>query len=82
MNIMLASVMERTCAATDDFAKPLGDATEASTKAALDFLGGRSCPAAIGLTASAERTPIFSPTYQLLTPDAPTPAQRETPGLF
>ena len=78
----LASVMERTCAATDDFAKPLGDATEASTKAALDFLGGRSCPAAIGLTASAERTPIFSPTYQLLTPDAPTPAQRETPGLF
>jgi C-terminal processing protease CtpA/Prc len=78
----LASVMERTCAATDDFAKPLGDANEASTKAALDFLGGRSCPAAIGLTASAERTPIFSPTYQLLTPDAPTPAQRETPGLF
>ncbi len=78
----LASVMERTCAATDDFAKPLGDATEASTKAALDFLGGRSCPAAIALTASAERTPISIPTYQLLTPDAPTPAQRETPGLF
>lgn len=78
----LASVMERTCQATDEFAKPLGDANEASTKAALDFLGGRACTAITGLTASAERQAVSREAFQLLTPDAPSPAQRETPGLF
>ena len=78
----LASVMERTCQATDDFAKPLGDATEASTKAALDFLGGRSCTAFTASADGVQRAQASRETYQLLTPDAPTPAQRETPGLF
>ncbi len=78
----LAPVMERTCQAADDFAKPLGDATEASTKAALDFLGGRSCTAITALTASNERVAVPREAFQLLMPDAPTPAQRETPGLF
>ena len=78
----LAPVMERTCQAADDFAKPLGDAGEASTKAALDFLAGRACTAISGLTASTERVAVPRETFQLLTPDAPSPAQRETPGLF
>ena len=78
----LASVMERTCAASDDFTRPLGDAAEASTKAALDFLGGRTCTAFTSSTEGVQRAQAVRETWQLLMPEAPTPAQRETPGLF
>lgn len=76
----LASVMPRTCAAADDFLRPLGDPNEASTKVALDFLAGRSCTAiggGDGVTAQAgvER-------YQLLLPSKPNVAQRENPALY
>lgn len=78
----LASVMERTCIAADDFTKPLGDANEASTKAALDFLGGRTCTAFTSSVEGVQRAQVAREVNVLLQPDAPTPAQRETPGLF
>ena len=78
----LASVMERTCQASDDFSKPLGDAAEASTKAALDFLGGRSCTAFTAQVDGVQRAQAVREVNVLLMPDQPTPAQRETPGLF
>lgn len=75
----LAAVMPRTCAADDDFRKPLGDAEEASVKVALDFLAGRSCSpiggAGIGTQGGVER-------YQLLRPREPNAAQRDNPALF
>ena len=78
----LATRMETTCAGTDDLAHAMGDPAEGSTKAALDFLAGRSCTR-IGTTASADRgVNAFAQARTLLSPDAPDTAQRETPGLF
>ena len=79
----LASTVPITCRATDDFTRPLGNAQEASTRAALDFLQGRSCTAisSTGQTSQASRS-VASRPLELLTPLAPTPVQREVPGVF
>ena len=76
----LASVMESTCQAGDDFTRPLGDPQEASTRAALDFLAGRSCTRISALPAGASAR--MSGVRELLTPERPDTAQREVPGLF
>ena len=82
----LASKVQSSCAAPDDITRQLGDPQEGSTRAALDFLAGRQCTriSAVGaLTASTSREAIAQATRpELLTPLAPTPAQREVPGLF
>jgi hypothetical protein len=76
----LATTVEASCQAADDVTRPLGDPQEASTRAALDFLAGRSCTRISGtqgaqaLRATAPRT--------LLAPERPNTAQREVPGLF
>jgi C-terminal processing protease CtpA/Prc len=74
----LASIVPNTCRAADDYSKPLGDPTETSLKTALDFLAGRSCTPISGVqtaqSVGARREPLV--------PNAPTAAQRETPGLF
>ena len=75
----LATRVEATCAAGDDYTKQLGDPAEASVKVALDFLAGRSCSAIAGggqspLAAGGNRN--------LVQPDAPTTLQREVPGAF
>lgn len=74
----LASVMPRTCAAADEFQRPLGDPQEASTKVALDFLAGRSC-FPIGSQGVAAQS---AARYQLLQPRKPNAAQRDNPALF
>lgn len=79
----LATVVPRTCQATDDFTYPLGDARESSIAAALNFLGGRSCTpitASAQTSAVARSRPVGS--FELLTPDRPNTAQREVPGAF
>lgn len=78
----LRTAVTTTCSASDDLSKPLGDATEASTRAALDFLAGRTCTpiTAGGQTSQALR--VAEPARELLTPDTPGTAQREVPGLF
>ena len=80
----LAGVVESTCRAADDYARPLGDPAEASTRAALDFLAGRSCsPIASSGGATAQgATATLAEEKQLLVPARPNPAQREVPGLF
>lgn len=76
----LAGVFPRTCAATDDITKQLGDPTEGAIKAALDFLAGRTCTP---ITASAGvGTQSALPGRVPLRPDNPTAAQREAPGVF
>lgn len=78
----LAGTVEASCRAGDDVAYPLGDAREASTKAALDFLAGRSCTAIStgGQGAMALRSAAV--TRELLTPERPSTVQREVPGAF
>jgi carboxyl-terminal processing protease len=77
----LASKFSATCRAGDDVTRQLGDPQEASVRAALDFLGGRQCTpiASSGITAQGVRE---VEQRELLTPAAPTTAQREVPGLF
>ena len=80
----LASIMEASCQAGDDLTHPLGSPLETSTRAALDFLAGRSCTAitATAGTQSAQRVSASSRPLELLTPDKPDTAQREVPGSF
>jgi carboxyl-terminal processing protease len=74
----LASKVEASCQAGDDLAQPMGDPNEASTRAALDFLAGRACTRiSTALTTQAVRE-----RRELLTPERPSTAQREVPGLF
>ena len=87
----LASFMEASCQASDDVSYQLGDAREASTRRALDFLEGKSCTAITAGTSNgtagagqssqaASRT--LAPERQLLMPDRPSTPQREVPGLY
>jgi C-terminal processing protease CtpA/Prc len=79
----LKGVVGATCQATDDLSKPLGDATENSTRVALDFLAGRSCTAIADVGQSAlSVSAAASSARELLTPDTPDTAQREVPGAF
>ena len=76
----LASVVEASCQATDDFSKPLGDPQEASTRAALNFLQGVSCTRISSGEVGAQSAGTAR--RDLLTPERPTPTQREAPGSF
>lgn len=86
----LASTVEATCQAGDDLTKPLGDAQEASTRTALDFLAGRSCTPINPATATADATASSKSEFpaggtirrELLIPDRPNPTQREVPGAY
>lgn len=87
----LATVVPRTCAASDDINFPLGDPRESSIAAALNFLGGRSCtPITASASAPGTGTGTFAAANrslwlnerELLTPDRPSTVQREVPGAF
>ena len=77
----LASKFQATCQAADDISKPLGDPQEASIARALDFLAGRGCSpiSGGGVTTQGFRE---VERRELLTPERPSTAQREVPGLF
>jgi len=85
----LAGFMGATCRASDDITRQMGDPAESSTRAALDFLAGRSCTAisasasasGAGLSPQAARERVEAP-MELLTPNRPTTPQREVPGSF
>ena len=75
----LATEVEASCQAPDDIAAQLGDPAEGSTRQALDFLAGRSCTRiSTGISARTVR----EARRELLTPEEPSTAQREVPGLF
>lgn len=83
----LASTLDVTCQAPDDLTRPLGDPQESSIRTALDFLAGRSCTAIAlsgpsGNIAGQSQRGMIASDRELLVPDAPSPAQREVPGLF
>lgn len=78
----LATKVEASCTAGDDLTHQLGDPAESSIRAALDFLVGRGCNR-LGTTAALQRTVTpFAAERVMLSPADPSPAQRDTPGLF
>ncbi|MFK3889485.1 S41 family peptidase [Sphingomonas sp. NPDC079357] len=78
----LATKVEASCQAGDDYTHQLGDTNETSVRTALDWLAGRGCTS-IGASASAARsTGLLTPAQRPLLATKPTIAQRETPGLY
>ncbi|MDR6833690.1 MULTISPECIES: S41 family peptidase [unclassified Sphingopyxis] len=82
----LAPKIANSCAAGDDLTLPLGDPREASVRAAIDFLAGRSCTtriaeASVGPAAQSSNVRVQAEPEMLVT-DEPSAAQRELPGLF
>lgn len=78
----LAGYVEASCQAGDDINYPLGDPREASTRAALDFIEGKPCTRIAAGTSGTQSLRAAEPRRDLLVPDHPDTAQRETPGLF
>lgn len=84
----LATTVEASCQAADDITYPLGDAREASTRGALNFLQGKSCTriATGAVSTAAARTqsldPVLLDRRDLLIPERPSTVQREVPGAF
>ncbi|WP_432199807.1 S41 family peptidase [Erythrobacter sp. W53] len=78
----LASVVDTTCRAEDDFDTPLGDAGEASISVALDFMAGRTCTPIITEQPQGSQTAQSVGGMRMMEPERPTAAQREMPGLF
>lgn len=84
----LATSVEASCRASDDLSHPLGDPLESSTRQALDYLAGRSCTAITATAntgsgdATAQSLRVSLPDRELLSPERPSTAQREVPGLF
>ena len=82
----LAPKIANSCAAGDDLTLPLGDAREASVRAAIDFLANGSCTtriaeASVGAAAQRSTARVLAEP-EMLVPDRPSAAQRELPGLF
>ena len=74
----LASVVRKTCAASDNIFEPLGDPAEASISAALDFMAGRSCTSITGVQSAQSSTPK----RRLLMKDRPSEFERNNPGVY
>lgn len=83
----LAGSVANSCRAADDVTLPLGDVREASVAQAAGFLTGTGPACTAISSAGGQGTASVGSGGQnvrmeLLQPDAPTPAQREVPGLF
>lgn len=76
----LASTVPASCRAGDDLTRRMGDPQEASTRAALDFLQGKSCTPISASSASAQS--VEAGPRKLVQPQVPSAAQREVPGYF
>ncbi|MGQ3289813.1 hypothetical protein [Sphingopyxis sp.] len=82
----LAPKITNSCAASDDLTVPLGDPREASIRAAIGFLSGTACTtriadASAGAAARSRSARVLAEP-EMLTPERPSAAQRELPGLF
>jgi len=78
----LLSSVARSCAAVDDYTRPLGDVRETSIARALDFLAGRSCAPISGATQTSQALGGAPSSLELLATARPDAAQRDIPGLF
>ena len=78
----LAGTVKANCRSADDLTHTMGDAAEASTRQALDFLAGRSCTPITATTVTTQSTKAPAGKQQLLIPARPKAEQRDVPGLF
>jgi len=79
----IASKMEATCSAGDDFTRPLGDPQEASIRAALDYIGGKTCaPITAGAGEGITQQGTREATQELVVPNRPNEFQRANPGAY
>lgn len=82
----LAPKIANSCAANDDLGLPLGDPREASIRAAISFLSGTACTTRIADasagTMARRSSALVMEEPEMLTPEQPSVAQRELPGLF
>lgn len=80
----LAGRTGASCRAEDDLTRSMDSTGEASTRAAMDFLTGKSCtPIATGARAqSADARSAGADRRALLMAQRPSTAQRESPGIF
>jgi len=69
-----------SCSAVDDLTHPMGDAAEASTQKALNWLSGAVCTPISGVPAAQKPSLAQATIYPL--PDRPSPAQVYLPGLY
>lgn len=79
------SIVEASCQANDDITHQMGSPLESSTRAALDYLAGRSCtPITAAATSSVAARSFRADTaaLELMTPDHPDPGQRQVPGSY
>ncbi|MBW4331978.1 peptidase S41 [Stakelama sp. CBK3Z-3] len=76
----MAGTVKASCQAADDLGHAMGDPQEASTRAALNFLQGKSCSPIFAGTALT--TASVHRKRELLAPSRPSTAQREVPGLY
>jgi hypothetical protein len=71
------------CAAPDDLTHAMGDPAEASTQAALAWIADGTCPAPAAAVAQPGAAYVLTGgRHAPVTAPAPTPAQRDNPGLF
>jgi len=80
----LTSIVEASCRAGDDLTHQMGDPQETSTRAALDYLAGRSCTPITGAAGSQGTLSLrtAAKSLELVTPKRPDTTQREVPGSF
>lgn len=78
----LAQFVEASCQAGDDYTHQLGDPAESSTRAALDFLAGKTCTRIAAEPTQGTQSLRTSGPRELLVPERPDTAQREVPGSF
>ena len=80
----LATTVPTTCRASDDITYQLGDPEEGMVRAALDYLGGRSCSPILTASATASVGTVRSQAARVpLIRDMPRSApQHELPGAF
>jgi len=69
------------CAAQDGLLRPMGDPLEASTAAALFWLGTGNCSSLMSGVAAAQK-PSLAQRLTYPVPERPTPAQVYLPGLY
>ena len=81
----LAGSMQVTCYAPDDIRYALGDVQETALATAIGYLNGNNCsPISTAAATAATRGMQLSggAEMELLSPDRPTAAQRDMPGMF
>lgn len=76
----LAGTLRYACAATDTLDRPLGDAAEGLTAAALQWLGTGACASLITQT-TARSKPAAPSATRLVLPKQPSPARLWMPGV-